>query len=288
MTATIIDGKQLAEQKRGEIKERVNRLKEEDRVPGLTVILIGNDPASAAYVRGKEKACAEVGIRSEVLRLPAATTESELLAHVERCNEDPSVDGILVQLPLPAHIDERKVINRIHPDKDVDGFHPINVGRLVIGTPGFLPCTPYGIMEMFHAYDISLSGKHAAVIGRSNIVGKPISLLMQREHATVTMCHSRTKNLEALTRRADIVVAAVGRPHFITADHIAPDAVVIDVGINRLAPGKLVGDVDFQEVKQVASHITPVPKGVGPMTITMLLHNTVWSAERKTGIRPSL
>lgn len=288
MTATIIDGKQLAEQKRGEIKKRINRLKANGRAPGLAVILIGDDPASAAYVRGKEKACAEVGIRSEVLRLPAATGETELLTHVDRYNEDPHIDGILVQLPLPAHIDERKVIHRIHPDKDVDGFHPVNVGRLVTGTSGFLPCTPYGIMEMFYAYDISLSGKHAVVIGRSNIVGKPISLLMQREHATVTMCHSRTKSLETLTKMADIVVAAVGRPHFVTADHISSGAVVIDVGINRLAPGKLVGDVDFQEVKQVASYITPVPKGVGPMTITMLLHNTVWSAERKTGIDPAL
>lgn len=284
MTATIIDGNQLAEQKRSEIKKRVDELRQRGIEPGLTVVLVGDDPASASYVRGKEKACKAVGIRSEVLRLPKETSEEELLNHVRRCNEDPRVDGILVQLPLPDHINEQRVINSINPDKDVDGFHPISVGNLVIGNPGFLPCTPYGIMEMFRAYDISLSGRHAVVIGRSNIVGKPISLLMQREHATVTMCHSRTKHLKAFTKQADIVVAAVGRPRFVTADFVSPGSVVIDVGINRVESGKLVGDVDFEEVKEIASYITPVPKGVGPMTIAMLLHNTVWSAERKAGI----
>lgn len=284
MTATIIDGKQLAEQKRSEIKRRVDELRQHGIEPGLTVMLVGDDPASYSYVRGKEKACKTIGIRSEVLRLPKETSEEELLKHVRRCNEDPRVDGILVQLPLPDHINEQRVINSINPDKDVDGFHPISVGNLVIGNPGFLPCTPYGIMEMFRAYGISLSGRHAVVIGRSNIVGKPISLLMQREHATVTMCHSRTKNLKAFTKQADIVVSAVGRPCFVTADFVSPGSVVIDVGINRVESGELVGDVDFEEVKEIASYITPVPKGVGPMTITMLLHNTVWSAERKAGI----
>lgn len=218
-----------------------------------------------------------------MVRLPASTTEAELLAQVKRCNHDPDVDGILVQLPLPDHIDENIVIDHIDPDKDVDGFHPISVGRLVIGKQGFLPCTPLGIMEMFRAYDISLEGKHAVVIGRSNIVGKPISLLMQRENATVTMCHSRTKDLKAITKSADIVIAAIGRPQYVTAEYIKPGCVVIDVGMNRLASGKLVGDVDFEAVKDIASYITPVPKGVGPMTITMLLHNTVWSAERHLG-----
>lgn len=284
MTATIIDGKQLAEQKRSEIKRRVDELRQHGIEPGLTVMLVGDDPASYSYVRGKEKACKTIGIRSEVLRLPKETSEEELLKHVRRCNEDPRVDGILVQLPLPDHINEQRVINSINPDKDVDGFHPISVGNLVIGNPGFLPCTPYGIMEMFRAYGISLSGRHAVVIGRSNIVGKPISLLMQREHATVTMCHSRTKNLKAFTKQADIVVSAVGCPCFVTADFVSPGSVVIDVGINRVESGELVGDVDFEEVKEIASYITPVPKGVGPMTITMLLHNTVWSAERKAGI----
>lgn len=283
MTATIIDGKQLAEQKRVEIANRVECLKNEGKTPGLAVILVGDDPASATYVRGKEKACHQTGIHSEVLRLPAETTEETLLTHIRRCNADDDIDGILVQLPLPPHIDEHNVINSISPDKDVDGFHPISVGNLVIGNPGFLPCTPYGIIEMLHAYDIPLSGKHAVVIGRSNIVGKPVSFLLQREHATVTMCHSRTSNLKSITKDADLVVAAVGRPRYVTADHIAPGSVVIDVGINRLASGKLVGDVDFEAVKEIASHITPVPKGVGPMTITMLLHNTVWSAERKIG-----
>lgn len=281
MTATIIDGKQLAEQKRAEIQKRVLQLKSHGKVPGLTVILVGDDPASATYVKGKEKACEQAGIRSEVIRLPASTTESELLQYVNKCNEDPAVDGILVQLPLPNHIDENTVIDNIDPDKDVDGFHPISAGRLVIGKPGFLPCTPFGIMEMFRAYDIPLAGKHAVVIGRSNIVGKPVSLLLQRENATVTMCHSQTKDLKTIAKSADIVVAAIGRPQYVTAEYIKPGSVVIDVGMNRLASGKLVGDVDFEAVKHIASYITPVPKGVGPMTITMLLYNTVWSAEQR-------
>lgn len=281
MTATIIDGKRLAEQKRSGVRERVEQLKKQGKVPGLTVILVGDDPASATYVKGKEKACEKAGIRSEVIRLPSSITEAELLSHVRRCNDNPEVDGILVQLPLPAHIDEHAVIDAIDPDKDVDGFHPVNVGNLMIGKAAFLPCTPHGIMEMFRAYDIPLAGKHAVVIGRSNIVGKPVSLLMQREHATVTMCHSRTQDLKEHLMRADIVVAAIGRPHFVKADDIAKGSVVIDVGINRLASGKLVGDVDFEAVKNIASHITPVPRGVGPMTIAMLLHNTVWSVERR-------
>ncbi|WP_054949516.1 bifunctional methylenetetrahydrofolate dehydrogenase/methenyltetrahydrofolate cyclohydrolase FolD [Numidum massiliense] len=281
MTATIIDGKQLAAQKRKQLTTRVEALVQRGVTPGLTVILVGDDPASATYVRGKEKACQAVGINSRVVRLPAATSEAELLAHVHACNEDASVDGILVQLPLPRHIDERKIIQAIDPAKDVDGFHPVNMGNLVIGTPGFLPCTPYGIMEMFKAYDISLAGKHAVVIGRSNIVGKPIALLMQREHATVTMCHSRTQDLAEVTRTADVVVAAVGRAHLVTGDFIKPGAVVIDVGMNRLPNGKLTGDVAYDDVKETAAYMTPVPGGVGPMTIAMLLYNTVQSAEQR-------
>lgn len=279
--ATRIDGKELAKQKRLEIKNRVERLKKINKVPGLTVILVGDDPASSIYVNLKAKACKTIGIHSEVIRLPSSTSERELLDHVKQCNENPEIDGILVQLPLPDHIDENTVIDAIHPDKDVDGFHPINVGRLMIGKPGFLPCTPFGIMEMFDAYNISLEGKRAVVIGRSNIVGKPVSLLMQRENATVTMCHSRTNDLKAIVREADIVVAAIGRAEYVTADYIKPGSVVIDVGMNRLASGRLVGDVAFEEVKNIASYITPVPGGVGPMTIAMLLHNTVWSAERR-------
>ena len=282
--ATLIDGKELAKQKRLQIKSRVERLEKAGKVPGLTVILVGDDPASAIYVNLKAKACKAIGIHSEVIRLPSSITEEQLLDHVKRCNDDPQVDGILVQLPLPEHINEDTVIDTIHPDKDVDGFHPINVGKLTIGKQGFIPCTPFGVMEMFRAYRIPLEGKHAVVIGRSNIVGKPMSLLLQRENATVTMCHSRTKDLKMIAKQADIVVAAIGRPEFVTVDYIKPDSVVIDVGMNRLQSGKLVGDVAFDEVNKIAAYITPVPGGVGPMTITMLLHNTVWSAERQQNI----
>lgn len=279
--ATIIDGKQLAERKREQLKHRVTALKQLGKIPALAVILVGNDPASQTYVRGKQKACETVGIRSELLHLPETTSEAELLACVNRYNEDPDIDGILVQLPLPPQINPHNVIEVIRPDKDVDGFHPINAGRLAIGRPGFLPCTPYGIMEMLKAYNIPVAGKHAVVIGRSNIVGKPMALLLQKEDATVTLCHSRTSDLTFHTRQADIVIAAVGRPHLVTADHVAKGSVVIDVGMNRLESGKLVGDVAFDEVSQIASYITPVPKGVGPMTITMLLYNTVESAEKR-------
>lgn len=285
VAATVIDGKQLAAQKRAAIQKRVEQLKTRGKTPRLAVILVGDDPASATYVNAKEIACQKVGIRSEVRRLPSATTEAELLSHVEHYNEDEDVDGILVQLPLPPHIDPNKVINVISPHKDVDGFHPVNAGRLMIGTAGFLPCTPLGIMEIFREYGISLRGKHAVVVGRSNIVGKPLSLLLQQAHATVTMCHSHTKELSSFTRGADIVIAAVGRANFLTGEDIRAGSVVIDVGINRTAAGKLTGDVDYESVKEKASYITPVPGGVGPMTIAMLLHNTVLSAEKRLNSR---
>lgn len=285
VAATVIDGKQLAAQKRAAIQKRVEQLKTRGKTPRLAVMLVGDDPASATYVNAKEIACQKVGIRSEVRRLPSATTEAELLSHVEHYNEDEDVDGILVQLPLPPHIDPNKVINVISPHKDVDGFHPVNAGRLMIGTAGFLPCTPLGIMEIFREYGISLRGKHAVVVGRSNIVGKPLSLLLQQAHATVTMCHSHTKELSSFTRGADIVIAAVGRANFLTGEDIRAGSVVIDVGINRTAAGKLTGDVDYESVKEKASYITPVPGGVGPMTIAMLLHNTVLSAEKRLNSR---
>lgn len=244
------------------------------------MILVGNDPASETYVRGKVRACGEVGIHSELICLPESVSEQELLEHVQRLNVDERIHGILVQLPLPKHISEEKVIDAIVPEKDVDGFHPISVGNLVIGKPGFLPCTPHGIMELLRRYEIPLAGKHAVVIGRSNIVGKPVSLLLQRENATVTMCHSKTVDLPSVARQADILIAAVGKPQLVTREYVKPGAVVIDVGINRTPEGKLVGDVHFDEVREVASYITPVPGGVGPMTIAMLLVNTVQSAQR--------
>jgi methylenetetrahydrofolate dehydrogenase (NADP+)/methenyltetrahydrofolate cyclohydrolase len=279
-SATIIDGKAVAASIRQELKEQVNRMKERGVHPGLAVILVGNDPASETYVRGKVRACGEVGIHSELIRLPETVSEEELLEHVHRLNEDARIHGILVQLPLPKHISEEKVIDAIVPEKDVDGFHPISVGNLVIGKPGFLPCTPHGIMELLRRYEIPLAGKHAVVIGRSNIVGKPVSLLLQRENATVTMCHSKTVDLPSVARQADILIAAVGKPRLVTREFVKPGAVVIDVGINRTPEGKLVGDVHFEEVREVASYITPVPGGVGPMTIAMLLVNTVQSARR--------
>jgi methylenetetrahydrofolate dehydrogenase (NADP+)/methenyltetrahydrofolate cyclohydrolase len=279
-SAILIDGKAVAASIRQELKEQVSRMKEQGVHPGLAVILVGNDPASETYVRGKVRACGEVGIHSELIRLPESVSEQELLEHVHRLNGDERIHGILVQLPLPKHISEEKVIDAIVPEKDVDGFHPISVGNLVIGKPGFLPCTPHGIMELLRRYEIPLAGKHAVVIGRSNIVGKPVSLLLQRENATVTMCHSKTVDLPSVARQADILIAAVGKPQLVTRDYVKPGAVVIDVGINRTPEGKLVGDVHFEEVREVASYITPVPGGVGPMTIAMLLVNTVQSAQR--------
>lgn len=280
MTAVVVDGKEVAKSIRQELKDEVAQLKKEGMIPGLTVILVGNNPASESYVRGKVKGCEEVGIRSELIRKDTSITQEELLAIIKDLNQNPNVHGILVQLPLPSHISEEAVIMAIDPSKDVDGFHPISVGNMVIGTDSFLPCTPHGIIELIKRTGTEISGKHAVVIGRSNIVGKPVSLLLQRENATVTMCHSRTKNLREYTLKADILIVAVGRAHFIGADDVAPGTVVIDVGVNRIETGELVGDVDFTEVRDVASFITPVPGGVGPMTITMLLANTVKSAKQ--------
>ncbi len=276
--ATIISGKALA----AEVKSRVARDVEELRLQGvtpcLTVILVGDDPASRVYVNGKEKDCIECGIASRVLRLPEATTQDELLAHVRACNEDASVHGLLVQLPLPAHIDERAVIEAIAPEKDVDGFTPVNVGRLVIGEKCFAPCTPAGCMEMLRSAGVPLAGRRAVVLGRSNIVGKPMALLLAAADCTVTLCHSKTQNLAALCREADVLVAAVGKARFVTADMVKPGAAVIDVGINRGQDGKLCGDVDFDAVAAVAGAVTPVPGGVGLMTRAMLMENTLRAA----------
>lgn len=278
MSGKLIDGKAIANHLRNEIAQGVTRLREEKGItPGLAVVLVGDDPASHTYVRMKEKACAKAGMYSEVHRLPAETSEAEVLAVVGRLNNDSKIHGILVQLPLPGHIDENKVIEAINPAKDVDGFHPINAGRLFIGEESYLPCTPYGIMELLAQEGVNLKGKQAVVVGRSNIVGKPVAMLLLREHATVTICHSRTRDLAAVTRTADVLVVAVGRPEFITGDMIKPGAVVIDVGVNRVGD-KLVGDVEFASAVNVAGSITPVPGGVGPMTITMLLRNTLEAA----------
>lgn len=285
MTATIISGKQVSEEIRKGITEEVAQLKEQGIVPGLAVVLVGEDPASQVYVRNKEKACHDLGFYSEVHRLSADTSEEELLALVDRLNRQMSINGILVQLPLPGHIDEKKVINAISVDKDVDGFHPVNVGNLVIGDDSLLPCTPAGVIELIKRTGLDISGKHAVVIGRSNIVGKPVSLLLQRENATVTMCHSRTANMRELAKQADILVVAIGRANFIDASYIKEGAVVIDVGMNRLENGKLAGDVDFESAKEVSGPITPVPGGVGPMTITMLMQNTLLSAKRAHGLK---
>lgn len=273
--AEILDGKALAQRIRERIKAETQRLQRERGItPGLAVILVGEDPASDTYVRNKEKAAQEVGFHSEVYRLPTATPAEELHALVDRLNADPAIHGILIQHPLPKHLDERAAFSRISPDKDVDGFHAVSAGRLLLGERGFVPCTPRGVMEMLHDAGISPAGKKAVVVGRSNIVGKPMALLLLREDATVTVAHSRTPDLPAETRKADILVAAVGRPEMITADHVKDGAVVIDVGINRVEKG-LVGDVAFEEVAKKAGFITPVPGGVGPMTIAMLLQNTL-------------
>lgn len=283
MGAVIVQGKEVAQSIRAKLASEVAELKKQGITPGLAVVLVGDDPASQSYVRGKAKGCEEVGIASEVITADASITEEELLAIIQQLNENPNVNGILVQLPLPKHISETAVIEAIHPDKDVDGFHPISVGNMVLGNETFLPCTPHGIIELIKRTGTEMAGKHAVVIGRSNIVGKPVSLLLQQENATVTMCHSRTQNLEAFTRQADILVVATGRAHMIGKEHVKPGAVVIDVGVNRSENGKLVGDVRFDEVKEVASFLTPVPGGVGPMTITMLLKNTVAAARKQAG-----
>ncbi|MGN4943145.1 bifunctional methylenetetrahydrofolate dehydrogenase/methenyltetrahydrofolate cyclohydrolase FolD [Bacillus cereus group sp. MYBK104-1] len=280
MVAVIIKGNEVAEKKRAQLKEEVVKLKEQGIVPGLAVILVGEDPASRSYVKGKEKGCEQVGIYSELIEFPETITEERLLAEIDRLNGDDRINGILVQLPLPKHIEEKAIIERILPEKDVDGFHPISVGRMMTGQDTFLPCTPHGIVELVKETNLDISGKHVVVIGRSNIVGKPVGQLFLNENATVTYCHSKTQNMKELTKLADILIVAVGRPKMVTADYIKEGAVVIDVGVNRLETGKLCGDVDFDNVLDVAGYITPVPKGVGPMTITMLLHNTVESAKR--------
>ncbi|WP_044640382.1 bifunctional methylenetetrahydrofolate dehydrogenase/methenyltetrahydrofolate cyclohydrolase FolD [Risungbinella massiliensis] len=278
--AKIIDGKAIAQEVRNELKGKVADLTHKGITPGLTVILVGNNPASEVYVRGKIRACEEVGIRSELISLPAEVSEADLLLKIKELNKDDQVHGILVQLPLPNHISESNVIETIAYQKDVDGFHPESVGRMVTGLETFLPCTPHGIMELLSRTGVDLNGKHAVVVGRSNIVGKPMALLLQQQNATVTMCHSRTVDLPSFTRQADVLVAAVGKVGLITKEHVKEGAVVIDVAMNRDVEGKLCGDVLFDEVSEVASAITPVPGGVGPMTIAMLLKNTVISAER--------
>jgi methylenetetrahydrofolate dehydrogenase (NADP+)/methenyltetrahydrofolate cyclohydrolase len=279
-TARLIDGNALSKQLRGDVAQRAAALKARGVTPGLAVVLVGENPASQVYVRNKVKACADAGLHSVLEKYEASMTEAQLLARVEALNNDPSIHGILVQLPLPAHIDAHKVIEAISPAKDVDGFHVASAGALMVGQPGFWPCTPYGCMKMLESIGYNLRGKHAVVIGRSNIVGKPMALMLLQQNATVTICHSGTKDLKAMTLQADVVVAAVGKRNVLTADMVKPGAVVIDVGMNRNDEGKLCGDVDFEGVKQVAGWITPVPGGVGPMTITMLLVNTLEAAER--------
>jgi len=280
MTAHIIDGNALAQQWREQVARDCRVLQARGVTPGLAVLLVGDNPASQVYVRNKVKACEQAGLHSVLEQLPADLSESELLARVDALNRDPLIHGILVQLPLPAHIDAHKVIEAIDPAKDVDGFHVASAGALMTGLPGFWPCTPHGCMKMLESIGYALSGKHAVVIGRSNIVGKPMALMLLQKNATVTICHSATTNLKAMTLQADVIVAAVGKRNVLTADMVKPGAVVIDVGMNRNDEGKLCGDVDFEGVSQVAGYITPVPGGVGPMTITMLLVNTLEAAER--------
>ena len=280
MTAKIIDGKAIAQEVRAEWKVRADALKARGITPGLAVIIVGEDPASRVYVANKVKACAELGLYSEHIALPADTAETALLEKIAELNNDPKIHGILVQLPVPKHIDSNKVLLAIDPEKDVDGFHPVNVGALATGNMRFAPCTPWGCMKLLEKSGISIEGKHAVVVGRSNIVGKPMALLLLQANATVTICTSRTVDLAKHTRDADILVVATGRAKMITGDMIKPGAAVIDVGMNRTPEGKLCGDVDFDAAKEVAGWITPVPGGVGPMTITMLVANTVQSAER--------
>ncbi|MBN1361764.1 MAG: bifunctional methylenetetrahydrofolate dehydrogenase/methenyltetrahydrofolate cyclohydrolase FolD [Sedimentisphaerales bacterium] len=294
MTARIIDGKQVAADMRAELKQEVAGLKEQGITPGLGVILVGDDPASVSYVTGKERTCDELGIYSDHHHLPAETAQADLMALVRKMNADPKINGILVQLPLPKHMDESEVIFAIDPAKDVDGFHPVSVGKMVVGEKTFLPCTPHGVLHLLLRSGVQIEGSHVVIVGRSNIVGKPLAnMLIQKSptgNATVTVCHTRTKDLAHYTRQADIVVAAAGRPNTITADMVKDGVVVIDVGVNRVEDAtkkrgyRLVGDVDFEVVKEKASLITPVPGGVGPMTITMLMVNTVESAKRAGGV----
>ncbi len=278
--AHIIDGVALSKQLRTEVASRTQALKARGITPGLAVILVGENPASQVYVRNKVKACEEAGLHSVLEKYEASMTEADLLARIEALNNDPAIHGILVQLPVPAHINSAKVIEAIAPAKDVDGFHIASAGALMTGMPGFWPCTPYGCMKMLESINFDLRGKHAVVIGRSNIVGKPMALMLLQKNATVTICHSATKDLKAMTLQADVIVAAVGKRNVLTADMVKPGAVVLDVGMNRNDAGKLCGDVDFDGVREVAGYITPVPGGVGPMTITMLLVNTLEAAER--------
>lgn len=289
MSAVIIDGKQVAADVRADVAKKVAELKARGIEACLAVILVGENPASVSYVTGKQKALAEVGMKDRSVHLPETTSEAELLKLIDQLNADPTVHGILVQLPLPKHINEDKVIMAISPEKDVDGFHPVNVGNMLIGRPGYLPCTPHGVIVLLRKAGIETSGKHAVVIGRSNIVGKPVAALLARKdvNCTVTMCHTGTKNMAEITRQADIIVVASGRPHTLTADMVKEGAVVIDVGVNRIPDSskksgfRLVGDCDFDDLKEKTSFITPVPGGVGPMTIAMLMQNTLESAERR-------
>ncbi len=281
--AVIIDGKALSVKLKNNMKAKVEELKKSGINPCLAVIIVGDNPASRVYVNNKKKSCEELGIKSLEYALAEETTEEELLGIIDGLNKDEDVDGILCQLPLPSHICEKNVINSISPEKDVDAFHPENVGHIMIGDYTFLPCTPAGVMEMLKEYKIDVSGKNCVVVGRSNIVGKPMTMLLLKENATVTVCHSRTKDLTSFTKQADVLVSAVGKPGLITADMVKEDAVVIDVAINRLENGKLCGDVDFENVKEKASYITPVPGGVGPMTIATLMKNTVTAAESRKG-----
>ena len=284
MTAKIIDGKQIAAEMRNEVAVRVDRLKSRGVMPGLAVVIVGEDPASQVYVRNKALASSGVGMHSEVHALSADTSQAQLLSFIRTLNANPAVHGILVQLPLPRHIDSHAVVSAIDPAKDVDGFHHDNVAALVLGEPAFYPCTPWGVMKMLEHEAVKVEGMHAVVVGRSAIVGKPMALMLLNASATVTICHSKTPDLGAITRQGDLLVAAVGKPRMIRQEMVKPGAIVIDVGINRLPDGKLAGDVDFEGVSQVASRITPVPGGVGPMTIAMLLANTVKSAEQTAGL----
>lgn len=284
MSAQIIDGKNISDEIRAELRQEVEHLKKQGVTPGLVVILVGEDPASQVYVNNKAKACEQLGYYSEVVRLPAETSQQALLDLIDKYNRSADIHGILVQLPLPKHIEEKAVIDAISVEKDVDGFHPVSVGNLMIGDDALLPCTPSGVIELLKRTGNSPAGKHAVVIGRSNIVGKPVSMLLLRENATVTMCHSRTPNLPEMAKQADILVVAVGVAKLVKKEWVKPGAVVIDVGMNRLPDGKLCGDVDFDDVLDTAGWVTPVPRGVGPMTITMLMANTLKSAKRANGL----
>jgi len=287
MPAQLIDGKAIAQQVREQIKTDVDQMVASGREPpGLGVVLVGDDPASRTYVSMKEKACKAAGIYSEEHALPADASEAKVLSIIDKYNKNPKINGILVQLPVPDHLDAEKILNTISPEKDVDGFHPVNVGRLWEGHPTFVPCTPLGILELIHRTGVPIKGKRAVIVGRSNIVGKPVAALLMAEHATITVCHSRTADLPGECRSADILVAAIGRAKMVQGDWVKPGAVVIDVGINRIQEGeksRLVGDVDFEAAEKVAGHLTPVPGGVGPMTIAMLLKNTLTSAQRAQG-----